>query len=976
MRVQSYTKVTISIVIVFLLLFPLVTFKGEAATVDKILGQNFYFHRNLSGMGNYRDVNLTRPTYSDSNNISRYVPIGVFEVGDGWITPAVPRDINLTRGYTFAFSIWAAGNGQATLFFRLYAYRNSNEYFLFTSDPSTQIPIAPMELLWYHQTKEVTLQIKKDDRLVLRLYIAVSVAGTFGLGYDCIQYPSYVNDPSTVTLRPSAAGVQTQLYPVGATYNWQCVDEVTANGLTDYVSNFYQNAWEDDLYDIPTSGIPDGSTINSVTVYWTANKWQMYVSPCSGRPDLRDVLHAKYILGTTVALTTTWTEYSQTWNTNPVTGYAWTLAEINLLQIGVGLTSWDLDGSGAQCTQEYVVVTYTSNTAPVNDACSALDLDSGNILAWRTYYSFSVNVTDADGVTDLNYVELRFEYPANTYTTTSCQVRWTETTNTFSIVGTADLYISISGSTKTTSGNQVRLVFKVAFDWDYPLSSDIDAQVYSLDDASASDMDTYNLNMGFINTVTTTPSSNDYNADVGSNVIISGTVVYTGTAIALPNTQINANGVVVHNSAHASQGTSSSASYSITITLPSSVANNSYHIYVDGSDADFSDGDKGSNVYVVSNRINFYTYTLSAVDDSVPVNTNGVWYCTLKLEFDDTPLTSGTVNLDTGTMSYNGTYWIYTYARGTEGNETRSITSVSGMSYGITALNSAVTSDSQTITFYIAKAWQTVAVWSFNLLSRQWLNISTFVFSLQTMKWNNIILWNLQLQTRLWNAITTWTFNLLSGKWNSISTFTFSLLTREWNIVSSWAFTLATLGWHPITYWNFDLSSRIWSLVTSWSFNLLSRTWQSIGSFTFSFLARLWQTIATISFSLIARIWQNIASWSFSLATMTWNTISQWTFNLATMGWKGIASWTFDLGARTWQNIASWLFSLTSRSWETITTWTFNLVALGWHPITVWTFTLLPQILRVFPFIWILTAIVLFGLTITLFMAKFKKEKT
>lgn len=197
MRVRYSTKHTISVAIAFLLLFSIIPSQvAHASTVGKLLNANFYFHRELSGIGDYRILNTAYPTYSDNKSIVQAVPIGVWEVGDGWITPAVPRDITLQRAYNFLFSVWGAGSGNATLFFKFYAYRNDNEHFLFTSKPSEQLILNATEMLWQHKTKEVTLQIEEGDRLVLRLFINVTVMGRFGLGYDCTQYPSYVNDPT------------------------------------------------------------------------------------------------------------------------------------------------------------------------------------------------------------------------------------------------------------------------------------------------------------------------------------------------------------------------------------------------------------------------------------------------------------------------------------------------------------------------------------------------------------------------------------------------------------------------------------------------------------------------------------------------------------------------------------------------------------------------------------------------------------
>ena len=56
----------------------------------------------------------------------------------------------------------------------------------------------------------------------------------------------------------------------------------------------------------------------------------------------------------------TYTLVSTTWNTNPVTGLAWTVDEINSLQAG-GSIQPNSDGvSNGRCTQVYIEVEYTS----------------------------------------------------------------------------------------------------------------------------------------------------------------------------------------------------------------------------------------------------------------------------------------------------------------------------------------------------------------------------------------------------------------------------------------------------------------------------------------------------------------------------------------------------------------------------------------------------------------------------------------
>jgi hypothetical protein len=163
---------------------------------------------------------------------------------------------------------------------------------------------------------------------------------------------------ATVTKYPSGVGAEANLgqNPFGDP-NWTCVDETPANDA-DYVVTNVGNTWENDLYDIPTSGIPAGSTINSVTVYWRAKKTVYYGTVAgSGRPRLRT--NATNVDGSIIALTTSWVDRNQIWNTNPVTTAQWQLDEINALQIGVGLDVNDIENADCKCSQVYVVIAYT-----------------------------------------------------------------------------------------------------------------------------------------------------------------------------------------------------------------------------------------------------------------------------------------------------------------------------------------------------------------------------------------------------------------------------------------------------------------------------------------------------------------------------------------------------------------------------------------------------------------------------------------
>jgi len=82
---------------------------------------------------------------------------------------------------------------------------------------------------------------------------------------------------------------------------------------------------------------------------------------------------------------------------------------------------------------------------------------------------------------------------------------------------------------------------------------------------------------------------------------------------------------------------------------------------------------------------------MTSSNNYVNYNSENCWYTTLKLEYDGTAITSGTMMLNTGTMTYSNSRWEYNYTKNAVGTESRNIVSVSGIAYDITALNSNAT---------------------------------------------------------------------------------------------------------------------------------------------------------------------------------------------------------------------------------------------------------------------------------------------
>jgi hypothetical protein len=165
---------------------------------------------------------------------------------------------------------------------------------------------------------------------------------------------------TVATIRPNA-NVSVVLFPspVGRA-NWDCVDETPADD-TDWVEEADQTTFQDDLYATPSPSIPAGSTINSVKVYFRVEK--IGVKSSYARPRIR-ALAQTITNGTAVTLTDgVWANKSQTWTTNPITSAAWTVDEVNDLDIGVGMRQATVGETGGLCSQLYAEIDYAPPTS-------------------------------------------------------------------------------------------------------------------------------------------------------------------------------------------------------------------------------------------------------------------------------------------------------------------------------------------------------------------------------------------------------------------------------------------------------------------------------------------------------------------------------------------------------------------------------------------------------------------------------------
>ncbi len=171
--------------------------------------------------------------------------------------------------------------------------------------------------------------------------------------------------PQTITLRPNAAGSSTHLDSQGTSPNYSCVNEVPDN-TNYYVRGTSSDNWQQDSYNIPDQTL--SGNINCVTVHIIVQKSG---SSTDSHLDAYSIIRLNggtMKTGQSHDLTSTWTEYSDSYTTKPTElgGGAWTWNDINALQIGVGLRShdagwgWWHDWTYARCTQVWVEINYTN----------------------------------------------------------------------------------------------------------------------------------------------------------------------------------------------------------------------------------------------------------------------------------------------------------------------------------------------------------------------------------------------------------------------------------------------------------------------------------------------------------------------------------------------------------------------------------------------------------------------------------------
>jgi len=217
------------------------------------------------------------------------------------------------------------------------------------------------------------------------LEAGVSLRGVSSSYYaQCTQvYVEVATDNGTETLRPNGEGSETSIHSQWTSEHWRSVDEETADEDDSYVEKTGATGTGLDSYNLP---ILSGEVIiTNVRVYGRFRKASQAVNDdYSTTVGLGIRTNGADHYTNFLRYTATYSVSSDTYATNPETGLAWTLEDINNLQIYIRstLVNLSLEHGGltrGRCTQVYAVITYTVAPTVTTDPASSVEATTATL---------------------------------------------------------------------------------------------------------------------------------------------------------------------------------------------------------------------------------------------------------------------------------------------------------------------------------------------------------------------------------------------------------------------------------------------------------------------------------------------------------------------------------------------------------------------------------------------------------------------
>jgi hypothetical protein len=251
-----------------------------------------------------------------------------------------------------------------------------------------------------------------------------------GFQYDVSQWADNGNDfnnwDKTIQIRMPVSDNETS----GTWNTAPCWDEVAKTEIDDntfMTGNVTSSGTFYKLFSFSAFNVPLGNTISDITVYFRAKKLTTSTANIQGYIKAG----GSYSNAGSVNPATGWTTYSATFATNPKTGAAWTVA--------------DIDGSGSNPLQEFGV--YSTDLNPA--------VEVSMVYAQVNYGQWTINSGQFQGTgssnttTDIRTITLKNSLDLSSYPAGTVSIGWKQTKSN-NLEDADTLYYAVSGNGGTT----------------------------------------------------------------------------------------------------------------------------------------------------------------------------------------------------------------------------------------------------------------------------------------------------------------------------------------------------------------------------------------------------------------------------------------------------------------------------------------------------------------------------------------------
>ena len=419
--------------------------------------------------------------------------------------------------------------------------------------------------------------------------------------------------------------------------------------------------------------------------------------------------------------------YWHTFTNVNVTDFIDTNSDMSYLYNATIINSETTYGITVFSTNIETVVWGGGSAAPANAAAPALinPDDTDFMFARLRFYIITSNVSDAQGYVDIDYVELSLW--DNSRSVEIWRIRFTNSTNTFSIeAGSAYIQLG-SGCTYTKTGFDIDITWSIKIDWDHQDRSNVDFKQYVVDDGAEFDENWYEVDYDVETRLdySTTPSLSDDRGDLStSDLECTGTAVYYGSSL---HPLANETDVWVSHDVSGTWSSNLDISGDFTVSSigsSSSVRLNTYTIKIVAN----GDGSGGTDLYYttsetaefITDQIEFYN---SGTDYArVNVGDGGVIWWNARYDYDNTEITGGLIADLNGSKTLlwdNGlSHWYYVEVSGIVDQIGYSILSASESGFSLTGWTQTASD--------VSEIWDLIVVRSYSVADTR-TNVSDLV---------------------------------------------------------------------------------------------------------------------------------------------------------------------------------------------------------------------------------------------------------